>query len=127
MTERAWSLLTTTRGGVVSVLRDLTKDECQQAYHRLNPRYGIIYRSYVYRANGAAMQQTERDFAVLVGGELEGDACMSVREVFGPPDWDRSEVAQWDKPWPKYERVEMDDPRNHWPAEWERQRAGKVA
>lgn len=102
-TLRAWSLMTKTRKGVVSVLRDLTLDECRRIYHRLNPDYGHTYTSYE-NENGSG--------SVSFGGRHVSDNEMDIREVFGPPDWNSSEVRDWDKPWPKLLSIKLDDPRH---------------
>jgi hypothetical protein len=99
---KAWSLLTKTRGGVVSILRDLTLAECRQAYHRLNPQYGVTVTSFKSLEGGT--------YTDAVGSLLPSH--IEIREVFGPGGWDRNEVRTWDAPWPKYVTVEADDPNN---------------
>lgn len=97
--SRAWSLMTKTRKGVLSILRDLTLAECRQAYHRLNPEYGQTHTMIVWEGGDASGL-----------GRCVDDNEMEIREVFGPPDWDASEVSGWDDPWPKLHRIELDDP-----------------
>lgn len=41
---------------------------------------------------------------------------IDLREVFGPLDWDKSEVREWDAPWPKHVTIELDDPTH--PKNW---------
>lgn len=81
--RRAWSILTKSRGGTVSVIRDLTLAECRQMYERLDPWYG-------YSVAG--------DGEVVMRHCQESD--IEIREVFGPEDWDRSEMSTWQS-WPK--------------------------
>lgn len=99
--ERAWSLLTKTRGGVVSVLRELTLAECKKIYQRLNPNYGVTYTSY--EADGGGTFSC--DFRTMSDGEVD------IREVFGPDGWDHKEVRGWDE-WPKHRLVKTTDPQH---------------
>lgn len=98
MSERSWSIMTKSRGGAVSVIRDLTLDEARQTYERLDPWYG--YRSF-YKlwpdgiCRGGASRTAE-------------DGDIEIREVFGPPGWDRSEVSSWPS-WPKSTTVRVDE------------------
>ena len=101
MSERSWSLMTKTRGGLVSILRDLTLDECKGAYQRLNPEYGYTWTTYESENGGVWSSQ----HSILNKDEIE------MREVFGPPGWDVAEVHSWDE-WPKRELIKLDDPRH---------------
>lgn len=98
---RHWSLLTKSRSGVVSILRDLTLDECRQAYCRLNPDYGQTYNSYDY-VYGGCWSHITRQF---------NDGDIVLREAFGPAGWDASETSTWDE-WPKYELITIDNPKH---------------
>lgn len=106
---RDWSLMTKTKGGVVSILRDLSLSECRQAYKRLNPDYGITKTYYKQHAGSNALAVTEQDFSF--GGMEVHDNRIEMREVFGPPGWDRSEIVTWDE-WPKSIIIEWDDERH---------------
>ncbi len=109
---RYWTLMTKTEGGVVSILRELTLDECRQAYHRLNPDYQRTYTNYATEGGGS----------MSCDGRTIQDSDIAQREVFGPPGWDASEVDDWDEPWPKIRTIPLDSPehvmndRTPWPA-----------
>src|SRR4051812_42935500 len=107
---RHWSLMTKTEGGVVSILRDLTLNECRQAYHRLNPDYQHTYTNYATEGGGA----------MGFHGRPVNKSDIAQREVFGPPDWNASEVDTWDEPWPKIRTVPLDSPEHvmHRHAPW---------
>jgi hypothetical protein len=92
--------MTKTRGGVVSILRDLTLAECRQAYMRLNPDYGMTYTSYEIEGGGSFSQ----------GGRRVSDGEVEIREVFGPADWDHAEIRGWDGEWPKFKTIKIADP-----------------
>lgn len=100
--QRAWSLMTRSHGGMVSVLRDLTLAECRQTYERLDPWYG--HHSVSYESEGGGSYSS--------GGRSVNDGDIEVREVFGPSDWDSSEMSSWSS-WPTHELIKLDDPRHH--------------
>lgn len=76
---RHWSILTKSRGGVVSVIRDLTLAEVRSVYDRLNPWYGLV----AYKGDGVGRNTEESDIIL--------------REVFGPPGWTMASLggARW--------------------------------
>jgi hypothetical protein len=78
--EKHWSIMTKSRGGVVSVIRDLTLDEARKVYERLDPWYGVV--AYSGEGNSRHCQDSDID----------------VREVFGPPGWSQAtdlRAAYW--------------------------------
>lgn len=98
---RAWSLMTRTHKGVVSILRDLTLYECREAYQRLDPDYGQVIRSYEGRSSSGGF---------TMGGSYSDR--IEQREVFGPPGWEADvEMRLW-LHWPRYEFIKFDDPRH---------------
>jgi hypothetical protein len=108
--RRAWSLMTRSRGGTVSILRDLTLAECRQSYERLDPEFGCTTTLYE-RSQGS--EEYHGRGRVIVGREADGEIVQ--REVFGPDDWDRKEMEEWPR-WPKRECVKWEDPQHerHW-------------
>ena len=108
---RHWSLMTKTRKGHVSILRDLTLYECKEAYVRLNPEYGHTYTSYESddpdtRPPGSLGGSTS------FGGRIVSADEIDLREVFGPSVWDISEVSSWDV-WPKHDYIKWNDERHY--------------
>lgn len=81
--DRAWSLVTVTYGGVISILRDITYDECKRIYEELDPYYGQYFQK-----GGSFLYNTT------------SNGSIKTRIVFGPPDWDEKEVNSWEY-WPK--------------------------
>lgn len=118
---RAWSLLTKTRDGVVSILRELTLDECRRSYQRLNPEYGFTYVFYENpRAIGSfgtvgppTTMSGDNGHGGSIGclGPSRGKETIELREVFGPPNWDHSEISEWDE-WPRREYIAVGDSRH---------------
>jgi hypothetical protein len=108
--RRSWSLMTRSRGGTVSVLRELTLSECRQAYERLNPGYGHTVEFYE-RAEGS--EEFHSHGRVSTGRDADGEIVQ--REVFGPDDWSPDEMRDWPH-WPKHEYIKWDDPKHerHW-------------
>jgi hypothetical protein len=104
--DKAWSLLTKTHGGVVSILRDLTLREVQQAYERLDPSFGCVHRKCFYTNANGVRAPAEVSMHYHDGHGSSKDP-ITLREVFGPIDWDRKEMANWDR-WPKSEEIETD-------------------
>lgn len=82
---RAWSLLIQTHDGVVSILKELTLEECRKAYERFDSCYGMTVRR---RKDGGASW-------------MHHHPSPKIREVFGPADWDRTEMDAWNC-WPKF-------------------------
>ena len=117
VSQRHWSLLTKTAKGVVSIVRDLSLDECKQAYERLDPRYGYTQRQY---------EASDGPSFSCGGGMRMGDSYIKLREVFGPPGWDRSEMDSWPS-WPKFETIPLDDPRNPYGKKPESKTAPRVS
>jgi hypothetical protein len=111
--RKAWSILTKTRKGVVSVLRDLTLVEAKNIYQRLNPEFGssnVFYQTGEGCGYSGAMRSVS-------------DNEIDLREVFGPEDWDRSEIREWDKG-PDKILVDYSDPTNPYnPANYGKQKA----
>lgn len=106
---RHWSLMTKTRKGVVSILRELTLAECRGAYERLDPEYGRVH--FLYAAGPDGGGSGGGGWGRIVSGDE-----IDIREVFGPAEWDRAaEMEKWNH-WPKLETIEWDDPRHtrHW-------------
>ena len=102
---RAWSLMTKTHGGVVSIVRDLTLAEVRQAYERLDPWYGTVHKRYFYTdSRGTRIDVTRGNGGCL---RAHNHSAIDLREVFGPIDWDRSEIGSWDT-WPQHKAVEAD-------------------
>lgn len=97
-TDAAWSILTKTRGGTVSVLRDLTLAEAKQIYERLDSWFGVTQTIKVF-PDGT-------NHYGGVGRHVQ-DGDIEIREVFGPPDWNVSEVNSWDH-WPKTRYIDVD-------------------
>ena len=102
--RRAWSLVTKTEGGTVSILRDLTLVECRNAYEALDPWRGITAISYQSEEGGSV--------SFGEGSRTINAGDIQMREVFGPDDWDRSEMEAWAH-WPKHEYIKIDDPRHY--------------
>lgn len=101
---RHWSLMTRTRKGVVSILRDLTEREAAQVYESLDPYRGQTVESYVRRrADGTTTYGSNNYHAAVGDGEIEQ------REVFGPAGWKwfPEEIAP--QSWPKFVTVECDE------------------
>lgn len=109
MTERHWSLLAKTRGGVVSILRELTLAEAKALYMRLDPMYGVVMTTVLY-SDGTEIQSTNEGH--------RGDNVVDLRAVFGPPTWDHNEVDAWqaesESEWPKQEVKHVDRPPPEW-------------
>lgn len=107
MTDRHWSLLTKTRAGVVSILRDLTLAEAKAAYMRLDPKYGVVHTTLVY-GDGNRVENSR--------GCIADNNTIELRAVFGPPTWDSDEVKAWDaqSEWPKHEEKHLSGPAPHW-------------
>ena len=82
-----WSIMVQRRNGAVNFIRDLTLLECRRAYERLDPWFGIHKYKTGEFSSSTGPRRVEPDEVVM-------------REVFGPPEWDSSEVTQWDR-WPK--------------------------
>jgi len=104
---KAWSLMTKSHKGVVSVIRDLTLADARQLYERLDPWYGhhstqhSIHRDYLKPGVFGAVSGG--------AGRSVSDGDIEVREVFGPPGWDRTEVDAWGGEWPKITTIWCDD------------------
>jgi hypothetical protein len=106
---RHWSLLTKTRSGQVSILRDLTLYECKEAYVRLNPEFGRTYTSY--EDCDPASRSPGSFGCVSFGGRLVDKNEIEQREVFGPPGWVETDISTWD-PWPTCEFIGWHDERH---------------
>ena len=111
-TRRAWSIMTKSRAGTVSILRDLTLEECRRTFERLDPWYGQVSTQY------EASDPNKRDPNIVSGGVSSGSGRtpeagdIEIREVWGPPDWDRSEMNSW-KHWPEFVTIKWDDPEHY--------------
>ena len=95
--ERAGSILTRSVGGTVSVIRDLTLDECRAIYDRLDPWHGHYY-DQPKQQDGSGLRTWGMAGVTSMRRVEDGD--IEVREVFGPPEWDRGEMNTWGH-WPK--------------------------
>lgn len=99
---REWTLITKARNGTVSILRDLTLEECRAAYERLDPCYGMIATVYETKDGGTTCSSSLRSV---------NDGDIEVREVVGPKHWNMKEMNEWQH-WPKIEEIKLDDPRH---------------
>lgn len=119
--QEHWSLISVTEKGVVSVIRNVTEDECKFYYQVLQPGYGVTevcyqttrppehqYRSFHRYQKDGEERSYHDDFNFGVE-----PLKFSAVEVFGPPGWDDSVVLKWKKEWPKRETILPEDPRNH--------------
>lgn len=92
--RRDWTLITKSRGGTVSILKELTLAEALATYERLDQMYGQTYRvpknvnSYSY------------------GGRICADGDIELRQIVGPEGWTMPPTPQW----PKF--VKVDDDRH---------------
>lgn len=115
-TQKDWSIMTKSRGGTVSVIRDLTEELAAKTYERLDPFYGqtctlvSIHKDFLpentYGAFSGAPWPTYND------GDIE------VREVFGPPGWKWFSKGMV-KSWPIYKTVWADANGNILPNEYQ--------
>lgn len=92
-----WSILTKSRGGHVSVVRNLTELEAKKTYERLDPYYGQHMTTYV-SPNGTSVTSGGSCFA--------DDGQIVLREVFGPPEWKGFTDLE---SWPKYRIIKVDE------------------
>jgi hypothetical protein len=104
-----WSIVTKSRDGTVSVVRDLTLEQVRRTYERLDPWYGMHSTQFTVHKDF----QQEGRFAFSSGGcgrtSQSGD--IEVREVFGPPGWGGFTQGDIDS-WPKITHVFTDDKGN---------------
>ena len=110
-TARHWSLVTKTRKGVLSILRDLTLSECRHIYDRLSPKYGVTQVWYEAKDPAETDSGCGGYSSWSSGGFASTDDKIEIREVIGPPGWDSSEVESWDA-WPRHEYIAWSDPRH---------------
>lgn len=110
-----WSIMTKSRGGTVSVIRDLTLDQARRTYERLDPFYGQTEETLT----------VHKDFLEegCIGMSSGGGACrtvsdgdIEVREVFGPPGWMWFDALNY---WPKFYPIYTDDKWNVLPDEYQ--------
>lgn len=112
----SWSIMTKSRGGTVSVIKDLTLEQARRTYERLDEWYGMA----------DTCMSVHPDFLQDgCSGMVSGGACrtcqdsdIEVREVFGPPGWDGFGPGEIER-WPKITTVYTDDKFNILPDEYQ--------
>lgn len=92
-----WSIMTKSRGGTVSVIRDLTLEQARRTYERLDPWYGqhsdslVVHKDFVPEGGWHSSMAGR-------GGITCSDGDIEIREVFGPAGWTEfapGEIANW--------------------------------
>jgi hypothetical protein len=95
-TKPLWSIMTKSRGGTVSVIRDLTLDQVRRTYERLDPWYGM--RSRQFSVHKDFLRDGVLAWSSGSAGRMAQDGDIEIREIFGPPGWQSLEdVEQWPK------------------------------
>jgi len=115
--SRMWSIMTKSRGGVVSVIRDLTEDQARKTYERLNPRYGE--HSEVFTIHQDFLTNGEYSSNRSFGGSsytICNDSDIVIREVFGPNGWEWFKEVET---WPKLYFIYTDDKWNVLPDKYQ--------
>lgn len=81
-----WSIMTKSRGGTVSVIRDLTLAQARQMYERLDPAYGRHVRPLMVHKDFLPKKVT---WSAIGGQGYDiSDGDIEIREVFGPEGWE---------------------------------------
>lgn len=83
--ERLWSIMTKSRGGVVSVIRDLTEHEAAKTYERLDTYYGLTKTILLTHKDFITAGMPSR--SACVSGRALSNGDIEIREVFGPTGW----------------------------------------
>lgn len=89
-TARKWSIVTKSKSGIVSYVRDLHLEDARSVYAALNPLKNQVWQQFYYAIDGKTLPVPP----TLQDGDIE------LRTVIGPEGWDSEEVLAWDE-WPK--------------------------
>jgi len=116
-TKPLWSIMTKSRGGTVSVIKDLTEEQARKTYERLDPWYGQhsdymkVHKDFL--ADGVL--GSGYGFGVSTYRNLN-DGDIEIREVFGPAGWKRFGGLEH---WPKTYAIYTDAQGKILPAEYQ--------
>ncbi|AMX93663.1 MULTISPECIES: hypothetical protein [Mesorhizobium] len=98
-TQSLWSIMTKSRGGTVSVIRDLTLEQVSKTYERLDPWYGMKTESLMVHKDYLLADTLGIAFSGSTSiGRHESDGDIEIREVFGPAGWsgfNAGDVGRW--------------------------------
>lgn len=112
-----WSIMTKSRGGTVSVIRNLTLREVKQIYERLDPDYGrdltqfVVHKDFLPEGTLSSVRSAE-----ILPSARDGD--IEIRKVFGPPGWEGFAEGEMED-WPKITSVYVDQENKILPDEYQ--------
>lgn len=112
-----WSIMTKSRGGTVSMIRDLTLEEAQKIYERLDPWYGSQTTIATIHEDFLPEDGYATSFA-RGGGRTVKDGDIEIREVFGPAGWRGFKGL---KSWPVVVKVYTDGKGDILPDEYQKE------